>query len=120
VIPRDEVLKHLARFRSHITYDVLQTGSGWRIQATLARDVSPDDRIKIVEWLHSYRSTVRQQYPFWSTNFGATDQGYFLDINPTVELKEMIGGAVGRALLGLIDHVKQRGLGAVEEHATRP
>jgi hypothetical protein len=57
--------------------------NGIQIQALLPKRVVPDDRIKIIDWFHVYRTQVAAQHPTWVTMFHSTDYTYALDIFPT-------------------------------------
>ena len=73
-----------------IVYSLLRTSVGWQVQAFLPRHVSANDRIKVIDWFHSYRSTVHKDNPLWLTSFNCTDQAYFLDIMQASSPKDLI------------------------------
>ena len=77
-----------------IVYNVLHTQTGWQIQAFLPKRISPEDRVKIIDWMHSYRSEVRLKNPFWATMFYSTEYAYFLDITPNNDAKDLIAHAI--------------------------
>ena len=93
-----------------IEYNVVPTSTGWQIQAVLTPDVSPEDRIKVIDWFHSYRSNVSHMNPLWLTSFTAGKEGYALDIYPASTPQQMLGNAVQRALqLELFDDYGEPG-----------
>ena len=77
-----------------IVYNVLHTQTGWQIQAFLPKRISPDDRVKIIDWMHNYRSEVRRQNPFWITMFHSTEYAYFLDIIHNNDAKELLAHTI--------------------------
>jgi hypothetical protein len=81
--------------KNRIVYNVLKTQKGWQVQAFLPRRISPDDRITILDWFHTYRSKVLEQHPLWLTVFNGTDQAYFLDIVQVDTPQELIAETVG-------------------------
>ena len=81
--------------RNSIVYNVVPTSRGWQVQALVPDRISTDDRIKVIDWFHAYRSTVHRQYPFWLTTFHTADHGYFLDILKADDPREMLSHAVG-------------------------
>jgi hypothetical protein len=87
---KSEFTRYLRPSKKPIVYNVLRTASGWQVQAFLPKRVSPDDRVLILDWFHSYRSQVQLQHPQWLTTFRFTEQSYFLDIISAENQKEMI------------------------------
>lgn len=79
---------------NQIIYNVVSTGRGWQVQALVPAKLSGDDRIKVIDWFHSYRSTVHKQYPLWLTTFHTAERGYFLDILKVDDPKQMLSQAV--------------------------
>ena len=72
-----------------ITYNVLRTDFGWRIEALTPKKITVDDRAKVIEWFRTYRSAVRAQHPLWITRFYSTESGYFLEIKPMKNPREL-------------------------------
>jgi hypothetical protein len=79
---------------SCIEYSVFPIENGWRVQVVLPRRTSADDRRKILQWLASYRSKIRQRHPYWLMSFRATDREYLLDIAPARGPKEAVARAI--------------------------
>jgi hypothetical protein len=73
-----------------ITYDLSRRGNSYVLSVSLpGKHVSCDDRVMILEWLHSYRTQVLKSNPNWCANFNASKQGYTLEICPVKDLKDM-------------------------------
>jgi hypothetical protein len=83
--------------KQKIVYNVIPTGQGWQVQALVPDRISVDDRIKVIDWFHAYRSTVRKQYPCWLTTFHSAKQGYYLDILRTDSPRDMNAHTVDNA-----------------------
>ncbi len=83
--------------RKPIVYNVVKTPSGWQIQAILPPRLSPSDKIKIIDWFHTYRSTIRAEHPGWSTTFHASESVYLLTVIPTIDQSAVIAAAVEAA-----------------------
>ena len=60
----------------------------------LPRRISANDRRKVLEWLASYRSEIRQRHPYWLMSFSAADREYLLDIVPAREPREAVAKAI--------------------------
>jgi len=77
-----------------IVYNVLQVERGWQIQVFLPPAVSSADRIAVLEWLGSYRSTIRDLHPMWLTSVAATRNAFFLDVIPASTPQEVVANAI--------------------------
>ena len=73
-----------------ITYTVIKTPDGWRIEVTFPKRVSPSDRMKVLDWFHSYRSEVRRINPLWLASFHVGDNGYVLEIRPVNDVRQLV------------------------------
>ena len=66
-----------------ILYGLTQTADGYALQVTMPRGhVASSDRLKVINWLHEYRSQVIHANPLWCANFRTTENGYTLEIKP--------------------------------------
>jgi hypothetical protein len=72
-----------------ITYRVIKTSDGWKIEADLPTRVSPKDRAKVIRWFHAYRMNVRKHNPLWLANFRVSENGYILDIKPFNDVRKL-------------------------------
>ncbi len=73
-----------------IVYDAVQTGDGWHVEVVLPPNISASDRILILNWLESYRTSIRQQYPLWLTALHTEPRRLWLDIKPISEARELV------------------------------
>jgi len=66
-----------------ITYGLTKTGDGYALQVTMPKSrVSASDRMKVIQWLHEYRSQFLHANPMWCANFRTMENGYLLEIRP--------------------------------------
>ena len=80
-----------------IVYSVLRTDRGWMVYASLPQKISPSDRIKVIDWFHSYRSEIQRMNPRWQTMFYASEGTYSLDVVPATDPPALIAQAVEAA-----------------------
>ena len=73
-----------------IVYAVTKVPDGWKVSATVPEKTSPDDRMKVIDWFHTYRAAVRRSNPFWLANFHVGDSGYVLEIRPTADVRQLV------------------------------
>jgi hypothetical protein len=74
-----------------IVYSVNKISDGWKISATLPESTSPNDRMKVIDWFHSYRAEVRRINPLWLASFriGGSNNDYVLEIRPTGNIRQL-------------------------------
>jgi hypothetical protein len=72
-----------------IYYSFVKMADGWKIEAVVPKRVSPDDRLRIVNWLRDYKSQVQKIHPSWVTRFSPMERGYTLHIVPTGSAREL-------------------------------
>jgi hypothetical protein len=95
-----------------IVYSVNKIADGWKISATLPESTSPSDRVKVIDWFHSYRAEVRRTNPLWLASFriGASNNDYVLEIRPTGNLRQLAeeGEKVREILDGTLKYAQGR------------
>jgi len=84
---------YLSRRNKSIIYNVLNTSDGWDIEISLPAHTPPSDRVKVLEWLRSYKAQVRSEHPHWSTVLLPSLDRYVLEIRRTNNDKELIATA---------------------------
>ncbi len=72
-----------------ISLNTVRTEHGWRIDASISGKISANDRVKLIQWFHDYRSKLRQLHPLWITRFSSSPTGYTLDIRPMQSMREV-------------------------------
>lgn len=73
-----------------IVYNVVKLDHGWRIEASLPRSISPEDRRTVVNWFQEYRSRLRRSHPLWVANFRTSVRGYSLEIKPVRDPRDLM------------------------------
>jgi hypothetical protein len=73
-----------------IVYNVRKTDRGWTLEAKIPKRLSADDKVTLINWFDSYRTTVRKMHPHWLTRFYSSGEGYFLDVDPVRSPKEVV------------------------------
>lgn len=83
-----------------ITYNVMKTSDGWKIEAQLPKHVSKSDQIKVLDWFRQYRAQVRRSNPTWTAKFEVGTNGYSLEVKPLQGVQHLAGHSedVKRAL----------------------
>lgn len=73
-----------------INYNVRKLTDGWKIEISVPKNVSSQDRAKVIDWIHSYRQTVREQNPTWLSTFRVEGAGYSLEIKPAQNFRKVL------------------------------
>jgi hypothetical protein len=73
-----------------IVYNVLKSDGGWRVEASIPRGTSSDDRVKVVRWFENYRMQIRKQHPLWITRFYPGDSVYHMEVRPVANPRELL------------------------------
>jgi hypothetical protein len=77
-----------------IQYEMKKTENGWILCVKLPPATSASDQVLVLDWIQSYRRTVKENHPHWLTAFRETDSGYKLLIERADNVHEMLS-AVG-------------------------
>lgn len=94
---------YLSHKNKSIIYNVLKTDDGWNVEILLPSNIPPSDRIKILDWIRSYRVQVRAEHPLWSTVLHPSLDCYVLEIRRTNNDKELI--ATGEQLKSICGEI---------------
>jgi hypothetical protein len=72
----------MSRQKSAITVTTFPQDKGWVIHVAVPSKVPASDRLKVIEWIRSYRNQIKSQHPMWDASFRSGDNIYALVIKP--------------------------------------
>ena len=73
-----------------IVCEAVKTGEGWQVAVVLPPKTSASDRIRVLNWMEDYRTSIRQQYPLWLTALHTNRGQVCLDITPVSGVRELV------------------------------
>lgn len=74
---------------SAITVTTSPRDRGWVIQVKFPKRAPAEDRKKLLEWMMSYRSQIRQHHPYWYASFRTHEDGYLLKVTPVKNQRDL-------------------------------
>ena len=72
-----------------IVYEAVETGEGWQVAVVLPPKISVSDRIRVLNWMEDYRTSIRRQYPLWLTSLHTNPRQICLNIPPVSGVREL-------------------------------
>lgn len=70
-----------------IRVDTIPRTGGWVTHVVLPKNVSPDDRMKMLDWVGLYRSKIRSEHPDWWVSFRTCTHGYRLVVHALSDIE---------------------------------
>lgn len=73
-----------------IVYEAVEMGEGWQVAVVLPPKTSASDRIRVLNWMEDYRTSIRRQYPLWLTALHTNPRQVCLNITPVSGVRELV------------------------------
>ena len=94
-----------------ITLNTMDLGDSWMVSVEVPPKTHPEDRRKLLDWIHEYRSSIRKTNPTWIVKDSLTENGYALRIFPVEtgkQLRNALNGVMESWTASPSHYVRQR------------